>query len=56
MFLLDMKEVDEMNERDNNQVKDGLCELFVTGQERTVAFDFTHDKQNLDLAGLILSS
>ena len=51
-----MKEVDEMNERDTNQVKADLRELFVTGRGRMIAFDFTKDKETLDQAGFLTNN
>jgi hypothetical protein len=53
LFLVDLKEVDEMNESDKIQIKTKLRELFVAGRERMVAFDFTQDKITLDWAGLL---
>ena len=54
MFSVDLKEVDEMNESEKNQIKTKLRELFIAGRERMVAFDFTKDKITLDWAGLLL--
>ena len=53
MFLVDPKEVVEMNEGDKNQIKTVLRELFILGRERMVAFDFTQDRIALDWTGLL---
>jgi hypothetical protein len=47
MVSVDMKVVDRMNESDMKQVKVKLCDLFVTGRGRMVAFDFKQDEKAL---------